>query len=274
MFARMARAILVLIPAVPVLHAAPVPPRDGPSPGDVKKAEQRVRDRLNELKGAGALVEYVADESLRRAVPGHLFFSAVFRQYPILRVPPAPLKAQNLFAVDPDGKLELLTGVKALEGYLGKHWRDVKDEKQVGDAGLAWLRLVEVFHQDGFYKFKTVTSATRVQAEGVGGGGVKVTAQAVVMAGGNGEINVALTFNGGKLVKAVEDGKLRPGPRPICQATKLLDPDPLVRRICEQDLLIMGRAAQDYLDEQRARAGPELRQAIDRVWRRILDQDP
>src|SRR6184192_2360441 len=62
---------------------------------------------------------------------------------------------------------------------------------------------------------------------------------------------------------------IRPGPRPICQATKLLDPDPLVRRICEQDLLIMGLSARDYLMEQRARATPELRAALDRLWEKI-----
>src|SRR5207249_6646109 len=62
---------------------------------------------------------------------------------------------------------------------------------------------------------------------------------------------------------------IRPGPRPICQATKLLDADPLVRRICEQDLLIMGLSARDYLAEQRAAARPELRDAIDRLWQKI-----
>ena len=49
----------------------------------------------------------------------------------------------------------------------------------------------------------------------------------------------------------------------------LLDANPLVRRIAEQDLLIMGLAAEGYLMEQRAKAGTELRQAIDRVWRQI-----
>jgi hypothetical protein len=29
--------------------------------------------------------------------------------------------------------------------------------------------------------------------------------------------------------------QLRAGPRPICQATKLLDRDPIVRRMAEQD---------------------------------------
>jgi hypothetical protein len=52
----------------------------------------------------------------------------------------------------------------------------------------------------------------------------------------------------------------------------LLDADPIVRRMAEQDLLIMGSAAKSYLDEQRAKASPELRRAIDRLWQRIVDE--
>ena len=65
---------------------------------------------------------------------------------------------------------------------------------------------------------------------------------------------------------------LRPGIRPICQATKLLDRDPIVRRMAEQDVLVMGRAAKPYLDQVRATARPKLQQAIDRIWQRILDE--
>ena len=57
--------------------------------------------------------------------------------------------------------------------------------------------------------------------------------------------------------------------RDVSQATKLLDADPVVRRIAAQDLIIMGLAARDYLMDQRAQATPELREAIDRVWRQI-----
>ena len=90
------------------------------------------------------------------------------------------------------------------------------------------------------------------------------------MAGGSGTVTASLTFDdAGKLAKVSEEAKFRPGPRPICQATKLLDPDAIVRKMAEQDLLIMGLAAREYLNEQRAQAGPELRRAIDRLWQRI-----
>ena len=95
---------------------------------------------------------------------------------------------------------------------------------------------------------------------------------AMVMRGGNGWVEVAMTFDEqGKMeadsLRAAAD--LHPGPRPKCHATKPLDPDPIVRKIVEQDLLIMGRYAKPYLDEQRAKASPELQRAIDRIWQRI-----
>jgi serpin B len=48
------------------------------------------------------------------------------------------------------------------------------------------------------------------------------------------------------------------GIRPRCPATRLLDPDPVLRATCEDSLLVLGQLAQDYLLEQRATAGPEL----------------
>ena len=59
------------------------------------------------------------------------------------------------------------------------------------------------------------------------------------------------------------------GMRPRCQATLLLHPDPLVREIAEQDLLVLGRLAREYLLEQRAKANPDLRRQIDRIWKQI-----
>jgi hypothetical protein len=52
----------------------------------------------------------------------------------------------------------------------------------------------------------------------------------------------------------------------------LLDPDPLVGRMAEQDILVMGKSAKAYLDEQRAKAKSELKAAIDHIWKRIVDE--
>ena len=75
-------------------------------------------------------------------------------------------------------------------------------------------------------------------------GNLEASGRAMVTQGGNGAIKATLTFDGeGKLIGFNEESQIRPGPRPICQATKLLDADPIVRKMAEQDLLYMGLAA-------------------------------
>ena len=92
--------------------------------------------------------------------------------------------------------------------------------------------------------------------------------------GDAGEIVATLSFDpGGKLAEVSQAGQVRAGVRPICQATKLLDPDPIVRGMAEQAILVMGKSAKAYLDEQRAKAGPELQRAMDQIWQRILAED-
>jgi hypothetical protein len=94
--------------------------------------------------------------------------------------------------------------------------------------------------------------------------------EVVAKAGNEGFLAAELLFDPkGQLVQVREDVQLKPGIRPICQATKLLDPDPIVRRMAERDLLILGRLAKPYLDEQRQQADPALRRAIDQLWQRI-----
>jgi hypothetical protein len=94
-----------------------------------------------------------------------------------------------------------------------------------------------------------------------------------VTAGGTGNIHVSILFDEeGDLLRIAEIRRVQIGVRPICQATKLLDADPLVRKMAEQDILVMGSSAKAYLDEQRAKAKPELQAAIDRIWKRIVDE--
>jgi hypothetical protein len=127
-----------------------------------------------------------------------------------------------------------------------------------------------VFKQDGFFKFAIPDGAVTVEQAN---DGRRASGKALVTAGGKGELSVSLTFDeAGKLGKVAEGGHIKPGVRPICQATKLLDKDALVRRMAEQDILVMGRAAQEYLREQRAKAEPALQGAIDRIWKRIVDE--
>jgi hypothetical protein len=138
-------------------------------------------------------------------------------------------------------------------------------------AACAWLRLSQEFVQDGFYKFELDRQGFTIGD--VNNGETLVNGSNVVVPenGNKGLINATLRFDkSGKFLSVKEDRQVVMGIRPRCQATRLLDPDPVIRAICEQDLLVLGRSGYEYLTEQRAQARPELQQAIDRVWNRIL----
>jgi hypothetical protein len=46
-----------------------------------------------------------------------------------------------------------------------------------------------------------------------------------------------------------------------------------VRKMAEQDLFLMGLSAEYYLFTWRQKVSPELQHAIDRIWKRILEQE-
>jgi hypothetical protein len=237
---------------------------------DAEKGEKAVKEQLEKYKAQGGQVTQVKDAGLGKTFPHHIFFTAHFRQFPIARALPEPLKFANIFAYSAEGKLTLLNEPKALEKFFKENARAVKDLDPAKDAARAWLKLSPELQQDGFFKFAVMDDSTKAaQIKDT----ITATGKVVVMQGGNGEIDAKLTFEDGKLVKVEETSKIKAGPRPICQATKLLEADPIVRRMAEQDLLIMGRAAKPYLDEQRGKAPPELQKAIDRLWQRILKED-
>lgn len=228
-------------------------------------ADKLVKEFVAGKKATNGQVAPLKDKAFADAVPGQALFSLRFRQYPIGFAPPEGMSSSNVLAVAND-KVTLVPTAKELEAFA-KANLTAKDDQAGKNAAAAWLLLSSEIVQDGFYKFQVVAESLKAAKDGdklVASGRLTVTQ------GGNGEITVQLTFDGtGKLAKVEETQKIRPGPRPICQATLLLHPEPLVRRICEQDLLIMGRAARPYLLEQRAKASPELQQAIDRLWQRI-----
>jgi hypothetical protein len=240
--------------------------------GQDRKARAAVDRYLAGVPGAqAAQVTALRDEHLGECFPDRSFFAVTFRQFPVARVVPPPLKASNIFVVSRGGRAKPITEFKELKGWFRKELKPVKTEKAAKHAVTAWLTLATQLANDGFYQFAIPGQDVKAAA---GKGGIEASGKATLQRGGNGQITVALTFaDDGKLDGVDQESKLRPGPRPICQATKLLDADPIVRRMAEQDLLIMGTAAADYLAEQRARARPELQRAIDRLWRRILEDE-
>jgi len=247
--------------------AAPVPPEKKLTPEDLAKAEAAVKKDLEGRQGGNTgRVTFIKDEAVERALPGQACFAVLFPQYPVARISPPGLSPSNVFVVDREGKVLPLPNEEKLLKFVQGALPPVRSDDAAKDAARAYARLAQELFQDGFYKFELMDDSTRVSEIK---NGREAVARVVVMQGGNGTIDVTLDFYENGLAKAKVDAKLRPGPRPICQATKLLHPDPLVRRICENDLLIMGPACLPYLEEQRAKATPELQKEIDRVRARI-----
>ena len=239
-------------------------------PEEVLKAQQKVEEHLKKLGAPAAQILWI--EPVSQTLPNHYFFAARYRQFPVARALPEGLRASNVFVVPKNRDLFRIKDVTELIDFMGKNLPEVKDESSAKKAVKGWLHLVQEFHQDGFYKFSIVDESCKYEKKTDRFGGYAASGKAVVSAGGNGQIEVVLYFDdAGKLTGQMVSTGLHPGPRPVCQATKLLDADPIVRRMAEQDLLVMGLAARDYIMEQRAQAGPELRQAIDRIWQRIVE---
>jgi hypothetical protein len=236
---------------------------------EIQSGLKRVQEDLDRLKAGKPKVEAVTDDAVAHALPNHLVYAVYFRRFPVADTPPEPMALSSLYAVPRgnQGEVKLLTNYETLDTFFRDQLAPVLSDDQAKTAVRAWLRLAEALEQDGYYTFELLEDSLKVAPAD---GGRTASGRVVVKRGGNGEITATLAFDAqGKLVKVERGGKLKPGPRPRCQATKLLDPDPIVRGMAEDAVLSMGRAAKGYLDEQRAKATPELRQAIDRIWRRI-----
>lgn len=238
----------------------------------------------------------ISEPALEGAVPGYYFYISRIRQHPVARLLPEPLGANNLFAVRQNtpraadaplgDQVILFTDVETLKPFFIKNIGPVIPpnvrmtqqgiENRMKSYAVAWLSLSTELHNDGFYRFVISAEAVQLAASGANAGGYLVVgkAQAAPNGGNTGCITASLTFDAArKLLAVAETVELEAGIRPICQATKLLDADPIVRRMAEQDLLVMGHAAWDYLQERRALATPELQAAIDRIWTRILERE-
>src|SRR3954451_12887508 len=120
---------------------------------DADKGEKAVKEQLEQYKGAHAQVALVKDAGLSKALPRHIFFTAHFRQFPVARLAPEPLKSANIFAYSADGKVTLLNDFKALEKFFKENAAPVKDLDPGKAAVRAWLKLSSELHQDGFFRF-------------------------------------------------------------------------------------------------------------------------
>jgi hypothetical protein len=214
---------------------------------------------------SGKITALEKSAAVTAALPNSSLYVLRFQQWPVNVAPPNGLQPGNICVVT--GKdVSVVSDAKQLGKLFAARLPKATTEAQRRDAVVAWLRVSQEMHQDGFFNFKTIDkkaiAVTDEQATG------QVDAEA--KGGNQGRIGVTLTFNAdGTLTEATEKVELKPGVRPICQATKLLDADPIVRRMAERDILVMGSLARDYLLDQRAKANDALRAAIDRVWDQV-----
>jgi hypothetical protein len=231
-----------------------------------------------------APVVAIEDQRIAAVFPAHLFYVVHYEEWPVGRGVPAPLTSRNVFVLGLDATLTHATDAQTLEEFFRRTiarppFRGTVDQKtlrtnQVRSRQViyAWLRLSQEFSQDGGFEFSTPEDS--IVIEPMPGGYAGLGKAVVVPRGGNlGEVSVIIRFRRNGEVETISECRnVLPGERPVCQATKLLDRDPIVRRMAEQSLLVMGRAFEPYIMDQRAKASPELRREIDRVWTRIVTE--
>lgn len=231
--------------------------------------QQFVESYLQSRGFNGYVVRPVTDDFVARTFSNFSFFGVIFRQYPVaVQCPPVQdVKCANLFFVQ-NGQVDFVSTIDDLRFFFTANLDPAPTQDAEIDAASTWLRFSEELKQDLFYTFSPADISSIPRSDLT-----LLRARASVSAGGDGNIDVLMTFGAaGGFLSVLEKSALRPGIRPICQATKLLDRDPIVRRMAEQDLLIMGRTAKPYLDQIRVTAQPKLQQAIDRIWQRILSE--
>src|SRR5882724_4178529 len=196
-------------------------------PAPIAKADdqQLVEDYLKGRGASGAVVRPIIDDYVGRTFPSFSFFGVIFRQYPIAVLCPQTqdLKCSNVFFVK-DGRVDFVATIPDLKFFFSAELDPSPSEKAAADAAGTWLRFSEELKQDLFYTF-SAPEISYMPREDV----TRVRGHVAVMAGGEGRIEVVIALGAaGSLVHIYEKSALRPGVRPICQATKLLDRDPIV----------------------------------------------
>lgn len=239
-------------------------------PAAAARAKLAVVGALKKKDGPKAQVEWLNEKSLKTAFPKHHFFSVRYRQYPVAVQPPKGLRSSNVYVVMPSGKPKVLNTKEGLQKFVKANYPGAKG-KVTSKSAVALARSVLTLNhaliQDGFYKFEIRNERKLGEASGRI---FAVRMSSLVAQGGKGNVVVEVSFSKkGTVAKIESKAKIMAGPRPRCQATKLLDPDPIVRYMATTELKFMGLAAKPYLLEQRAKADPKLRKAIDRLIREI-----
>ncbi len=241
-----------------------------PSGDPVAAVEAWLKRSVPDAVG-GSQTQAIVDERLTRVMPRDRFVSLRFREFPIAQTPVQPLNQRNVFVVDAQDRAKHLENRTALVADFLRRAPRVEGRQGAVDLAAAYLAVSKEFSQDGFFRFQkpgqpkvTTRSGALIVELGLG----------VEPNGGDrGSLDGVFTFGRDgaqfRLTKIEEKDSIQPGVRPVCQSTLLLDPNPVVRRMAERDLLVMGERALPYLRERRATASPLLQREIDRVIGRI-----
>lgn len=235
-----------------------------------------IADLVNKLAGKerpfalqGQLF-FLQDSGLSSLFPRHLFYILRYRQWPVGFDVPPPLSSNNLFVFAKEGSHTHITKSEQLKSFFASNLK-VTSKEEAREAVSGWLRLSQELHQDGMFQFDPPSDLISNAKNGTffASGRVNVREDA----GNMGGIMAELDFDAnGALGDYIEQVSLKPGMRPICQASKLLDRDPIIRKMAEQDLLIMGAYARPYLNWQKTRLSAPLCEAIDRILLKIEEE--
>lgn len=230
-----------------------------------KEFFQNRQGMLSELK----------DIELAQTFDTHLkWFCLRYPIWPVAMNINAPLQSNNIFVLNENNKIVALIGdTGRLKKFCTQYMRPVKSAQDARTPLVAYLRLQQELAQDGMFQFSIRQDSLKVSRSG---GQLVAEGRSIVApnTGNEGYLESQLVFAAdGKLLSAESVNKLQEGMRPICQSTKLLDPDPIVRKMAEQDILLMGKSCKFYLEDMRSRAKPEVRTAIDNIWKRIEQRE-
>src|SRR5258706_11200592 len=153
--------------------------------------QQLVSDFLDNLNVHGYVIRPMTDDYLGRTFQNFSFFGVIFPQYPVARLCPGQqgLECSNIFFVQ-DEAVGFVPNISELKTFFSQQLFPILSEDAANDAGRSWLRFSDELKQDLFFVFSPPAVDYRPTADGA-----TVTGQAVVTAGGQGQIDMTINFD-------------------------------------------------------------------------------
>src|SRR5438132_7767655 len=92
--------------------------KEPPLPEGLAKAKKLVADELTKQNVNGGRVNPIQDDAVGKIVPDYQFIAVVFSPYPVARPAPKGFSQANVYAVNKDGTLKLLTTADELQKFF------------------------------------------------------------------------------------------------------------------------------------------------------------